>query len=325
VVLVMDVVTDLADYSPPPSGSVVTIGAYDGVHLGHQAVLRLVHDLAVARDHEAVCCTFDRHPAEVVRPERAPRLLTSLDQKLELLDGTGFLDTTFVLTFDEARSHETAEDFVSEVLVKGLGASLVVVGADFQFGHRRHGTVKLLEQMGAELGFEVLGLGLVPVDGDATGQPYSSTRVRELLADGDVAGASRLLGRPPRPHEVRGTVGTGDRRGRELGFPTANVAVPARICLPADGIYAGTFVDEAGVERPCAISLGRRPTFYEHADASLLEAHVLDFDGDLYGESVKVRFVDHIRPELRFDTVDELVEQMGRDVATARAVLGSAG
>jgi riboflavin kinase/FMN adenylyltransferase len=317
----MQVVTDLGDYSPPGSGSVVTIGAYDGVHLGHQAVLRLVRDLTEARGHAAVCCTFDRHPAEVVRPESAPKQLTTLEQKLELIAETGFVDTTFVLTFDESRSHEPAEEFVQDVLVKGLGASLVVVGADFHFGHRRHGTVKLLEQMGAELGFEVLGLGLVPVEGDATGQPYSSTRVRELLAWGDVAEAARLLGRPPRPHEVRGTVEQGDQRGRELGFPTANVAVPARTCLPADGIYAGTFVDGAEVERPCAISLGRRPTFYEDADRSLLEAHLLDFDGDLYGQAVKVRFVDHIRPELRFDSVDELVAQMSRDVEATRRVL----
>jgi riboflavin kinase/FMN adenylyltransferase len=317
----MQVVTDLAEYTRPPAGSVVTIGAYDGVHLGHQAVLRLVRDLAIARGHDAVCCTFDRHPAEVVRPETAPKLLTTLEQKLELIGETGFVDTTFVLTFDEARSHEPAEEFVREVLVAGLGASLVVVGADFHFGHRRHGTVKLLEQMGAELGFEVLGLGLVPVDGDTTGQPYSSTNVRELLEAGDVAGAARLLGRPPRPHEVRGTVEDGDHRGRELGFPTANVAVPRRTCLPADGIYAGRFLGADGVERECAISLGRRPTFYEDAEASLLEAYLLDFDGDLYGQSVKVRFVDHIRPEVRFDSVDELVEQMGRDVDAIRAVL----
>ncbi len=317
----MRVVTDLVAYTPPVAGSVVTIGVYDGVHLGHQAVLRLVRDLAEARGHEAVCCTFDRHPAEVVRPETAPKLLTTLEQRVELLAATGYLDSTFVLTFDEARSHEPAEEFVQDVLVGGLGASVVVVGADFHFGHRRHGTVKLLEQMGAELGFEVLGLGLVPVAGDSTGQPYSSTRVRELLGLGDVAGAADLLGRPPRPHEVRGVVEQGDQRGRELGFPTANVAVPARICLPADGIYAGTFVDAADVERPCAISLGRRPTFYEDADRSLLEAYVLDFDGDLYGQAVKVRFVERIRPEERFDSVEALVEQMGRDVEAARAVL----
>ena len=318
----MRVVHGLLGFVPPSHGAVVTIGAYDGVHLGHQAVLRLVRDLAEARGHAAVCCTFDRHPAEVVRPETAPKQLTTLEQKLELIAETGFVDTTFVLTFDETRSHEPAEEFVSDVLVAGLGASLVVIGADFHFGHRRHGNVKLLEQMGAELGFEVLGLGLVPVDGDATGQPYSSTIIRELLATGDVAGAARLLGRPPRPHEVRGTVEEGDRRGRELGFPTANVAVPSRTCLPADGIYAGTFVDGPGAERACAISLGRRPTFYEHADASLLEAYLLDFDGDLYGQQVKVRFVDHIRPELRFDSVDELVEQIGRDVERVREIVG---
>ncbi|HZP30877.1 MAG TPA: bifunctional riboflavin kinase/FAD synthetase [Acidimicrobiia bacterium] len=319
----MRVVTDLATYEPPAAGAVVTIGAYDGVHLGHQEVLRVVRELADARGHEACCLTFDRHPAEVVRPESAPKLLTTLPQKLELLEATGFLDTTCVLTFDETRSKEPAEDFVSEVLVGSLGAKLVIVGADFHFGHRRHGSVRLLEQMGAELGFQVLGLGLVPEAGDAAGRPYSSTRIRQLVRTGRVAEAARLLGRPPRPHEVRGVVVVGDRRGRELGFPTANVEVPARVCLPADGIYAGTFVGADGVERPSAISLGRRPTFYADAATSLLEAHVLDFDGDLYGQAVKVRFVEHLREEVRFDGVAALVEQIGRDVEAARAVLGA--
>jgi riboflavin kinase/FMN adenylyltransferase len=317
----MQIATDLEAIAPPARGAVVTIGAYDGVHLGHQAVLRLVRDLAAAREHDAVCLTFDRHPAEVVRPEHAPKLLTPLPQKLELLEATGYVDTTFVLTFDEERSHEPAEEFVREVLVERLGARLVVVGADFQFGHKRHGNVRLLEQMGAELGFEVLGLGLVPVEGDTQGIPYSSTAVRERLEAGDVVGAARLLARPPRPHEVRGPVEQGDQRGRDLGFPTANVAVPGRVCLPADGIYAGTFVAEDGVERQTAISLGRRPTFYETADASLLEAYVLDFDGDLYGQQVKVRFVERLRGEERFDSVDDLVAQMHRDVEAARRVL----
>jgi riboflavin kinase / FMN adenylyltransferase len=317
----MEVVTDV-DSGPPEQGSVVTIGAYDGVHLGHQAVLRLVRDLADARSLRATCLTFDRHPAEVVRPETAPKVLTPLDQKLELLDATGYVDTTCVLTFDEERSREPAEEFVRDVLVAALGARVVVVGADFHFGHRRHGTVHLLEQMGAELGFEVLGLGLVPVDGDPRSTPYSSTYIRGLLAEGEVAAAARLLGRPPRPHEVRGVVVAGDRRGRELGFPTANVAVPARVCLPADGIYAGRYVDGAGVERACAISLGRRPTFYEDAPRSLLEAYLLDFDGDLYGQTAKVRFVDRIRAEERFDSVEELVARMEEDVDAVRATLG---
>ena len=319
----MRVVTDLTTYDPPATGAVVTIGAYDGVHLGHQEVLRVVRELARARGHEACCLTFDRHPAEVVRPESAPKVLTTLPQKLELLEETGYLDTTCVLTFDEARSKEPAEDFVSEVLVGRLAARLVIVGADFHFGYKRHGSVRLLEQMGAELGFQVLGLGLVPALGDSSGQPYSSTRIRELLGAGRVADAARLLGRPPRPHEVRGTVVVGDRRGRDLGFPTANVEVPARVCLPADGIYAGTFVAADGVEHPTAISLGRRPTFYADAETSLLEAHLIDFDGDLYGQFVKVRFVEHLRDEIRFDGVEALVEQIGRDVEAARSVLGA--
>jgi riboflavin kinase/FMN adenylyltransferase len=315
------VLYDLDEAKPSPRGAVVTIGAYDGVHLGHQAVLRLVRELANARDRQAVCLTFDRHPAEVVRPESAPNVLTTLDQKLELIDATGYVDTTFVLTFDAARSREPAEEFVREVLVERLGANLVVIGADFHFGYRRHGNLRLLEQMGAELGFEVLGLGLISVEGDEQGRPYSSTAIRNLLAQGEVAGAARLLGRPPRPHEVRGLVERGDGRGRELGFPTANVAVPARICLPADGIYAGTFVAEDGVERPAAISLGRRPTFHADAERSLLEVFVLDFDGDLYDQAVKVRFVDRIRAEEKFDSIDALVEQMHRDVDATREVL----
>jgi riboflavin kinase / FMN adenylyltransferase len=314
------VVHDLATLTAPADGSVVTIGAYDGVHLGHQAVLRLVRELAAARGHDAVCVTFDRHPAEVVRPDSAPCLLTTLEQKVELLDATGYLDTTVVIAFDEERSHEPAEDFVTEVLVAGLQARVVVVGADFHFGYRRHGTVRLLEQMGAELGFEVVGLGLVPVVGDP-GLPYSSTAVRQLLADGRVRDVAALLGRPPRPYELRGTVVTGDRRGRLLGFPTANVDVPTRQCLPADGIYAGTFIAEDGVERVGAISVGRRPTFHLDAASSLLEVFVLDFDGDLYGQTVKVRVHEHLRGEERFESVEALVAQMRRDVETTRRVV----
>jgi riboflavin kinase / FMN adenylyltransferase len=317
-VRIVDDLTALSNALTGPAGSrgaVVTIGVYDGVHLGHHAVLRLVRELADARGLAAVCVTFDRHPAEVVRPESAPRLLTSPEQKLELLDATGYLDLAFVLHFDEARSREPADDFVREVLVGAAHARLVVVGADFHFGRGRGGDVALLQQMGAELGFEVLGVGLEAAPG---GTIYSSTRIRELLAEGDVDGAAALLGRP---HEVRGTVAEGDRRGRELGYPTANVAVPGRVCLPADGIYAGTFIGADAVERMTAISLGRRPTFYEVADASLLEAYVLDFDGDLYGQAARVRFMSRLRGEVKFDSVDALVGQIERDVADTRRAL----
>ena len=214
-------------------------------------------------------------------PRPAPTLLTTLDHKLELLVGARLLDVVCVLEFDEGRSKESAEDFVHEVLVGLLGARLVVVGADFHFGHRRGGNVALLERMGADLGFEVIGLGLVAPESDPVHEPYSSTRVRHRLAAGDVAGAAELLGRP---HEVRGVVVEGDRRGRELGFPTANVALTPDTCLPADGIYAGRFRGADGVWRPAAISLGRRPTFYGDQERSLLEAYLLDFDGDLYGQ-----------------------------------------
>jgi riboflavin kinase/FMN adenylyltransferase len=172
----------------------------------------------------------------------------------------------------------------------------------------------MLRSMGATLGFEVVGLYLVS-DGVAV---FSSTRVRALLAAREVAEAARLLGRP---HEVCGPVGKGDKRGRELGFPTANVAVAAELCLPADGIYAGTFVAADGVERPCAISLGRRPTFYRESGPLLLEAYVLDFDGDLYGQDAAVRFVARIRSEERFDSVEALVAQMQRDVDAVRSLL----
>ncbi len=317
VVTTTRVVRQVDNLAPLSAGSVVTIGAYDGVHLGHKKVLRLVRELADARNLDAALVTFDRHPAQVVRPDSAPRLLTSLDQKLELLEALKLSDIVCVLRFDEERSHETAEDFVREVLVGLLRARVVVVGADFHFGHRRGGNVALLEQMGTDLGFEVVGLGLVAPQGDH--EPFSSTRVRGALANGDVAIAARLLGRP---HEVRGVVVRGDQRGRELGFPTANVAVPDEICLPADGIYAGSYAGPDGVWRPAAISLGRRPTFYAEATHSLLEAYVLDFDGDLYDQPAEVRFIERLRGEERFASIDALVEQMGKDVEATRRLVG---
>jgi riboflavin kinase/FMN adenylyltransferase len=315
----MEVLRDQARCPSPPEGSVVTIGAYDGVHMGHRSVIRLVRQRAAERGLRSAVVTFDRHPASVVRPESAPRLLTDLEQKLELLAETG-IDYCLVIAFDEGRSRETAEDFVKEVLVDCLNAADVVVGEDFHFGHRRAGNVPLLHRLGAELGFEVDGIELVgaesrPGGGDA---PVSSTRIRRALVEGDLAVANGLLGRD---YEVRGVVALGDKRGRELGFPTANVSVPGDILLPADGIYAGWFERPDGSVHASAISLGRRPTFYVEAHVSLLEAHLLDFDGDLYDEHVKVRFVAHLRDQVRFDSVEALVEQIQRDVDQARDLL----
>ena len=312
----MEVLADDGARPDLPAGSIVTIGAYDGVHLGHQAVIAEVRGRARGQECASVVVTFDRHPAYVVRPETAPLQLTDLDQKLELLAATG-VDYTLVIHFDAARAEESAEDFVSEVLVGMLRVRCVVVGHDFHFGHGRTGDVALLSQMGRRLGFDVIGMHLVSAP--SAGAPVSSTRVRELLLAGDVRDASALLGRP---HEVRGVVESGDGRARSLGFPTANVVVPADMLLPADGIYAGWYRRPDGSTLPAAISLGRRPTFYPDGGPRLLEAFVLDFNGDLYSEQARVRFVDRVRDELRFESAEALVEQMHLDVDGVRRILG---
>jgi riboflavin kinase/FMN adenylyltransferase len=301
-----------------PDGAAVTVGAYDGVHLGHRYVIGHLAQLAGARGLETAVVTFDRHPATVVRPESPPPTLTDLAQKLELLADCG-VDRTVVIPFDRARSDETAEDFVSTVLVGALGARLVVVGRDFHFGHDRKGDVALLTEMGAAEGFEVEPVDLVDGGGAGDG-PVSSTRIRRLIADGDVAGAAALLGRP---HQVRGPVQHGAGRGALLlGYPTANVKVAPEIALPAPGVYAGRFSWSGGHGHPAAISVGQPPTFTDGADGSpVVEAYLLDFDGDLYDEPAQVTFERWLRPQRAFDDLDVLVAQMGADVAEARRVL----
>jgi riboflavin kinase / FMN adenylyltransferase len=316
----MDIVTDPSTSLPPVGGSAVTIGAYDGVHLGHRALLGELGLRARADGLTTVVVTFDRHPAAVLRPESAPTLLCDLEQKLELLAAAG-VDRTVVVPFDKERANESAEEFVRSILVDGLGARLVVVGEDFRFGHARKGDVALLREMGQVAGFAVEGISLQAdrrSDG-VLGEAISSTRIRTLVTEGQVEKAAILLGRP---HQVRGPVVHGDHRGgSELGFPTANVDVPEGICLPATGIYAGRYERPDGSRWEAAISVGRRPTFYADDGALLVEAHLLDFDGDLYGEEARVSFVSHLRDEQAFDTVEALIEQMRLDVATTRTRL----
>ncbi len=304
----------------PDQGSVVTIGAFDGLHLGHRTVVAEVVERARREGRLSAMVTFDRHPAQVVRPESAPLLLTDLEQKLELLSTTG-LDVVVVVRFDRERAGEEAEDFVRDVLVDCLRVSHVVVGEDFHFGRRRRGNVALLEELGAEHDFTVTGYRLVGPDGAPARDDaqVSSTAIRRALAEGRLDDANRMLGRP---HEVRGPVASGDRRGRELGFPTANVAVPTDLLVPADGIYAGWLVRSDGTELPAAVYVGHRPTFYDEGAAVLVEAHVLDFSGDLYGERVAVRFTHRIRGDAAFDSVDELAAQLQRDCDEARRLLG---
>jgi riboflavin kinase / FMN adenylyltransferase len=316
----MDIVTDPSACVPPVGGSAVTIGIYDGVHLGHRALLGELGLRARAAGLTTVVVTFDRHPSSVIRPGSAPPLLCDLDQKLELLEAAG-VDRTVVVPFDNDRANETAEEFVDGVLVEGLGAKLVVVGEDFRFGHGRKGDVALLQDMGSQSGFEVEGISL-QADRDGSGvlaEPISSTRIRNFIAEGSVEKAAELLGRP---HQVRGPVMHGDHRGgAELGFPTANVGVPEGICLPAAGIYAGFYQRPDGSRWETAISVGRRPTFYGDDGDLLVEAFLLDFSDDLYGEEARVSFVSRLRDELAFDSTEALIAQMERDVATTRTRL----
>ncbi len=316
----MEVIYDTDACPQLASGSVVTIGAYDGVHVGHRTVISEVKKMADAAGRPTALVTFDRHPASVVRPESAPLLLTDLDQKLELLGETG-VDYVMVVSFDEDRAAESAQDFVTSVLVDCLQASCVVVGSDFHFGYKRRGNVEILAKMGVEHGFVVDGLQLVAVDGSPAqnGDRVSSTLIRSLLEGGHLARANDLLGRY---HEVRGVVARGDARGRELGFPTANVSVSESAQLPADGIYAGWYERPDGSKHPAALSLGRRPTIYENQPYRLLEAHLLDFDDDLYDEQARVSFVEWLRGEIRFASLDELVTQIGLDCVSARGILG---
>lgn len=315
----MEIVRDPANVSTPDGGFAVTIGFYDGVHLGHQSVIRRTQETGRRLGVPTAVVTFEPHPARVLRPESAPELLTDLEQKLELLAAQG-VDTTVVVPFDEVRAAETAEEFVDEVIVGAVRARAVVVGGDFHFGKNRGGNVELLTELGREHGFEVEGLTLLARPNTAT-EPVSSTAIRRALAGGEVVTAARMLGRY---HEVRGVVARGDRRGGTIGFPTANVAVDRAIALPADAVYAGWYLRPDGSRHPAAINIGKRPTFYQNAEHSLLEAHLIDFDGDLYDEVARVQVVQLLRSEQRFDGIDALRAQLEVDVSRATEVLDTA-
>jgi len=313
----VEIIRDI-DWCPrPDQGTVVTIGQYDGVHRGHRAVVAEMHRIAAERNAKTAVVSFDVHPASIVRPDSAPLLLCDLDQKLELLAETG-VDYAVIIGFDEAQSQVSPEDFVDEVLRGCLNVTTVVVGEDFHFGRDRRGNVELLESIGLDSGFDVIGLPLVrQLSHDA--EVISSTEIRAALAGGDVRKAQRLLGRP---FEARGIVRTGDRRGRTIGFPTANVPTDVQYQLPSEGVYAGYYERPDGSVHPAAVNVGRRPTFYEFADRALVEAHLIGFRGDLYGEVAKVRFIDRLRGEIRFDSIEDLTDQLHKDIDAASAVLG---
>jgi len=312
----MEIIRDM-DWCPTPeNGTVVTVGEYDGVHRGHRAVIAEMHRMAAERGCRTAVVTFDVHPASVVRPDSAPLLLSTLEHKLELLAETG-VDYTLVVHFDEAQSRVPPEDFINSVIVECLHARAVTVGADFHFGKDRKGNVELLRSIGQSAGYEVYGLPLVKqLTGD--GDVISSTSIRAALTGGDIDMANRLLGRT---FEVRGVVVAGDRRGRTIGFPTANIPLDPQYQLPADGVYAGWYERDDGTIHPAAVNIGRRPTFYESADSSLIEAHLIGFRGDLYGERARLRFVARLRGEQKFDGIDALRAQLEVDVQQATKIL----
>ena len=312
----MEIIRDLAWSPTLEQGSVVTVGEYDGVHRGHRTIISEMHRLAAERGCATAVVTFDRHPATVVRPESAPLLLCDLDHKLELLAETG-VDYTLVVEFTPEQAQVPAEIFARQVLVDCLQARAVVVGADFHFGKGRRGNVQTLGAVGEEFDYQVIGLPLVKhLTGE--GEVISSTSIRTALSDGDVEKAHRLLGRP---FEVRGVVTPGDRRGRTIGFPTANIPTTGDLQVPSDGVYAAWYIRDDGAQYPAAVNIGKRPTFYEDADRSLVEAHLIGFRGDLYGETAKVRFVRRLRGERKFDGAESLKEQLVKDVADAAKCL----
>ncbi len=295
--------------------TVVVIGNFDGVHRGHQRVIGRARAVAEERGLALVAVTFDPHPMAVLRPEHAPVMLTSLETRAGLLASAG-VDHVLALPFDREVAAWSPEHFIDEVLVDRLKASAVVVGGNFRFGSRAAGDVALLHEAGAAHDFDAEGIAL-----DGGPMVWSSTYVRTCLAAGDVAGAAEALGHP---FSVRGTVVEGDKRGRDLGYPTANVPTGTLTAAPADGVYAGWLQRlDTGEQYPAAISVGTNPTFDGHRDRRV-ESYVLDRDDlDLYGVEVEVAFVERLRGMVAFDSVEALVEQMAGDVERARELLGS--
>lgn len=304
----MDLIQGLQEL--PAGRSSVTIGFFDGVHRGHQNVIRQMVEEGRARDLRPVAVTFDRHPREILTPDNVPLLLTSLRRKAALIEEMG-VENLVVLKFDEAFSRWSPEEFVSRVLVDALHTEHAVVGKNFTFGHKAAGTLDVLTRLGADRGFSVEGVGLFAVDG----RPVSSTSIREALLAGDLDWPKRALGRR---YVVDGTVVPGAGRGADLGFATANLLTPAGILLPGEGVYAGrAFLDDR--VWAAAINIGTNPTF--GGEPMHLEAHLLDFDGDIQGEVLAVELWERLRDEEKFASPEALAAQIAQDVDRTRQVV----
>ncbi len=288
---------------------VVSIGNFDGVHLGHLAVIEMARDIARRESLESAICTFEPHPFEIFMPGETRLRLVSPARKYRLLSGLG-IDVVLAQHFDESFAALTAGDFASRILKDALRARIVVVGADFRFGKDRRGDVALLTDLGRTFGFAVTGAPLV----ERSGEPVSSSRIRRLLLDGNVGTAAELLGRL---HEVEGRVVEGRQMGTALGYPTVNLHT-CDVLLPGDGIYAAFCELPDNRRLPAAVYVGERPTL---GHGRSLEAHLLDFRGDLYGAVVRVAFAERLRGDVKFETADALRAQIEQDVAAVRRTL----
>lgn len=304
----MQIIRDLDSLQPYPS-PVVTLGNFDGVHVGHQLILRTAIDRARATGGSALAVTFDPLPSKVLNPVRAPRLIMTPEDKHELLRSFG-LGGVIVLTFTQELSMLSPEEFVREYLRHRIGASAVVIGHNVSFGHARAGNADRMQRLGRELGFETTVVGPVERDGIVV----SSTQVRQLISAGEVKRAAALLGRP---HFLRGLVEHGRERGRTIGFPTANIRSRTE-CLPADGVYATRIVVDDG-SYPSITNIGMRPTFSE--PERTIETHIFNFNRDIYDREVKLEIAERIRPERKFDSAQALAAQISADLQRAREIL----
>jgi riboflavin kinase/FMN adenylyltransferase len=296
---------------PEWEGAAIAIGNFDGVHLGHRALIDRAREIAAANDAITVALTFDPHPSALLAPARAPRLLTSLERRAELLAEAG-VDVVVVEPFTHELAGVAPNAFVDDIVIFALRARAIVVGYDFSYGQGRTGTVEALQAHGIHAGIEVAVVPAVTVDGEIA----ASTKVRAHLRAGDLARAARMLGRP---WDVDGVVMHGAQRGRAIGVPTANIATEVELAI-APGIYAVTLGIEGGPAMPAVASLGTNPTFVEDGGL-VLEVHVLDWEGDLYDRRVRTTFIARLRDEQKFDSVDALVAQIRRDIDHARAAL----
>jgi riboflavin kinase/FMN adenylyltransferase len=309
----MKIIQDIETIKEPFKSAVITIGNFDGVHLGHQALFHEVIEMADTMDGTAIAMTFEPHPIRVISNNGHPPLITLIEQKTELIEKAG-IDVLICIPFTMEFAALSARTFVEDILVKRIGMKAIIVGQDYTFGHKREGTVDLLRQYADELGFQLIVPDWIQPS-DANNDRISSTAIRQLVMDGRMEKAGKMLGRD---YQIRGTVAHGrDRGGRLLGIPTANINLHDELC-PKAGVYA-VIVKYDGKRYPAVANIGYSPTFDDHVFT--VEAHILDFKKDIYGEKIMVNFVQRLRDEKKFSGIPELIEQIDQDIVDARKIL----